>query len=53
MVVGEVQEEPDGKNTVRAIKMADLSSNPVHAATWKNEVAEIKALMRENASLCS
>ncbi|XP_070001242.1 recQ-mediated genome instability protein 2 [Penaeus vannamei] len=53
MVVGEMQEELDGTNAIRAIKMADLSSSSVHAATWRNEVAETKALMRENVSLCS
>ncbi|XP_068248644.1 recQ-mediated genome instability protein 2-like [Palaemon carinicauda] len=51
MAVGEL----DNSNTrvkIRAIKMADLSDNPVHQQTWKDEVTELKALMRENKPLC-
>nr|XP_045604453.1 recQ-mediated genome instability protein 2-like isoform X1 [Procambarus clarkii]XP_045604454.1 recQ-mediated genome instability protein 2-like isoform X1 [Procambarus clarkii]XP_045604455.1 recQ-mediated genome instability protein 2-like isoform X1 [Procambarus clarkii]XP_045604456.1 recQ-mediated genome instability protein 2-like isoform X1 [Procambarus clarkii] len=51
MVVGEIEEVASSR-VVRAIKMADLSTNVVHQTMWNHEVTEVKMLLKENQSMC-
>ncbi|XP_076040688.1 recQ-mediated genome instability protein 2-like isoform X2 [Oratosquilla oratoria] len=49
MVIGEVG-QASGSKVVKAMKMADLTNNPIHSQSWPYEVQELKNIIVESQS---